>query len=420
MKLFKNVIVFILLFIYIYSLIFRVLPVNTKIVLEAIGLLVSLPFIFSNNYILKKKYRWILLYAVIVIIWDFLVCLLNGTNTYLLTKAMVTPVGSLFGAQLICMCSRKVFHELEDFFFLVLLTVFFESILAVGVHFIPGASDIFTSILVPSGGAAELNDIAGYYRLVGIGNAVAFGALPSFTIGAFSAVYVIATSKNSLRTMLSLFMYAVIILVTFLIVRTSMAISALSIIVLLFLSKNKIKTVLLSFLSITVFTIIAISLINQYMDSNMFDWAFGFLISKDMDSGTQGRMLEWYQNTNFELKTLIIGDGLYDLPGGGYYKEVDVGFFRQIYYGGIIGLALMLYYHYKILRYCYISKTTSLLKIILSSLFLSLLVILAKGDTNLLSYFILMLVIFDDGLFYKKNSTGFSRDIANTSHRQTC
>jgi hypothetical protein len=330
------------------------------------------------------------------------VCLFNGSNEFYLTKAMVTPLGSIFGAQFLYVCSQKTINSIEVFFRIVALTVFIESILCVCIHFIPGADSLYTSIFVPSGGAADLNDIAAHYRLVGIGNAVAFGALPSYMLGLFSAVYLISTSKNNIDAITFLLIYATIILVTFLVVRTSIIISAISLFSLFLLSNNNKTTILWIILSLVVFSIIAISLISTYVDSQMFEWAFGFLISKDVDSGTQGRVLEWYQTIHFDIKTLIIGDGMYENPNGGYYGDTDVGFFRQIYYGGIIGLSLMLYYHYKILKYSYFCNPHAHFKVILILFFVSLLIFLAKGDLNLLSGFILVLVFVDKGIFEKK------------------
>ena len=112
--------------------------------------------------------------------------------------------------------------------------------------------------------------------------------------------------------------------------------------------------------------------------------------------------MEWWKNAHFEIKTFLIGDGLYTNPNGvGYYMGTDIGFFRRIYYGGIIGLLLYLYYHYKIAYFTYKSIGTRDIKYMMLFLVLSYMVILAKGDANMLSLFVLYLVFFERGIFYR-------------------
>ena len=409
-RFFNWVLLIALLFIYLSSLVFNVLPINTKIILEAIGLLISFIYFFDSSFQLKKKYRWIISFALVIIVWDLLVCLVNNdTNVFYLTKAMVTPLGSIFGAQFIYLCARKTINTTDKFFIIVSLTVFIECLLTLCIHFIPGADSFYTSIFVPSGGAADLSDIAGHYRLVGIGNAVAFGALPSFALGLYSAFYIIACSKKSLITISEFLIFATIILVTFLVVRTSIAVSAISLLALLIFGNKKKATLFWGILTLSVFSILAFYLISEYVDTAMMEWAFGFMVSKDMDTGSQGAVIEWWKTTSFDFKTFILGDGLYENASGGYYGGTDIGYFRQIYYGGIIGLAFMLYYHFRILKFAYLCNKSSLMKAVAYLLFISFLIFLAKGDLNMLSGFILLLVFLDNGIFEKKQKSHNSK-----------
>lgn len=74
------------------------------------------------------------------------------------------------------------------------------------------------------------------------------------------------------------------------------------------------------------------------------DWllepVFNYLSSGNAESASTNGLRRFYQNFHPSDRTLLLGDGYWmDLSGNGYYGHTDVGFMRNIYYGGIFYMA---------------------------------------------------------------------------------
>lgn len=70
------------------------------------------------------------------------------------------------------------------------------------------------------------------------------------------------------------------------------------------------------------------------------DWLleplFNYLDGGKIESASTNGLKRFYENFHPSDKTLFLGDGYWlDLNGNGYYGHTDVGFMRNIYYGGI-------------------------------------------------------------------------------------
>ena len=169
------------------------------------------------------------------------------------------------------------------------------------------------------------------------------------------------------------------------------------------------------FIVVVLLTIVlSVKFIELYFNDSMLEWALGFIVDKDMDTESVDGLVNWWKNTEFSPITFIVGDGCYSNPDGTYYGHVDVGWFRIIYYSGIIGVFLILFFHYKLSLFIYKYCRTREMKLMLMLLLLSYCLILLKGDTILLAYFILFLVYYSKGIFDKK-STGISKKIATNN-----
>lgn len=81
---------------------------------------------------------------------------------------------------------------------------------------------------------------------------------------------------------------------------------------------------------------------------------FGFeYITKIQDGDTSShssdRMIEMYDVRPDNIKTWIIGDCMWQ-EGNHYYKRVDIGFLRNVFYFGALGSFLLYLYNYLVLR----------------------------------------------------------------------
>jgi hypothetical protein len=157
------------------------------------------------------------------------------------------------------------------------------------------------------------------------------------------------------------------------------------------LKQSKRKFVNYSLGVIFIFTIGGIVAINL-LPEQILRWAIGAFESDSQHNSTS-IVVDWLIHTNFELKTLFIGDAKYTNVGGGYYKGVDIGLYRQIFYGGIIGVSIIAYFHNKILVYVRkLIPKDPYMKCFTLGMFLSYLISLLKGDLSMIDLYMLILV----------------------------
>lgn len=406
----KNVFFYIsfilLLIIYIYSLVFKVFPISSKIILEILGLFYCL-FRYGNQFKIKKEYISIIKFILIIVLWDITTCFLNGSTEFHLTKVALPIIGSVFGGQMLFAFSEKKIHDVDHFLFFVVLAIFLESVLTIVMKLFPGVYGFMDSLLVfELGRNTNIQDIYQKARFYGIGNAIYFGVLPSCSLGVMISVYIMITTSNTIKRIVSGFMFLTISITSFFVARTAIAIVAISVLLLLlYLKKTGAKKTLKILLFFPVVIAAVYFLVSSYLAENeeLVNWALGFIINKDTESGTAGQVIEWWKETRFGFRTFLIGDAQYTDHHGGYYMHVDIGFFREIFYGGIIGLFLNLYLHFKVLKQIYKNKKDYFTKYMMTSLFLCYMIVLAKGDANMVTYFILLLVFYTGGVYEKRS-----------------
>ena len=137
------------------------------------------------------------------------------------------------------------------------------------------------------------------------------------------------------------------------------------------------------------------------MDERIIKWAFGVFMGDSIESGSTGVVLRWWRDTEFNIKTFFIGDALYTTPDGHYYKKVDIDYFREIFYGGIIWVFLNLLLHFKILKFAYMFNKDKARKYMFIALFACYIFILIKGDKSMIPLFMIFMMFESNGLFDK-------------------
>lgn len=80
--------------------------------------------------------------------------------------------------------------------------------------------------------------------------------------------------------------------------------------------------------------------------SKMYSYAFelvnNIFSGKGVTTSSTDKLIKMYDR-NFSIKTLIVGDGKYTVENEGikaYYMNTDVGYYRKVFYFGIIGTIL--------------------------------------------------------------------------------
>jgi hypothetical protein len=152
-------------------------------------------------------------------------------------------------------------------------------------------------------------------------------------------------------------------------------------------------------ISLSAFVTIHLAL--TFLPDNMLEWQME-LFGNMTENSESEHLLKWLINTKFEDKTLFIGDAHYKVGDFAYYKNVDIGFYRQIFYSGLIGLSIILYYNIMILKYIKKSDISDKsLGPYVAVLFICYLISMFKGDINYVELYLLVLMMFDFSI--KKN-----------------
>lgn len=392
-----------LLAVYILSIIFDFIPISSKIILEAISFIICCVTLYDPRYRLRREYKIIIIWLVIAIIWDLITSFLNGETQFHYIKDLTPVLGSIFAAHVIYKFAKRRVKTSEKLLYLVVLMMFFESILTVLMKSFPPLYELLDTFLVFDFRTDVVTDIFDIPRFFGIGNAYFFGVLAPCCVAIMPAVYLMNETESLLKKVLLIVMWIVISIVSFFVARWTVMVVAVSV-GLFFVyqgGKNLFRTLgLLAILAVGIWVAYIVTMDN--IDPELQKWAF----SSFMNDSAQGDhsadvVKDWWLNTRFEFKTFLIGDAKYTDPKTIYYKQVDVGYFREIFYGGIIGLFIILYLHIRILKMTYRYHPTKSFKYLLLFLFFGYMAIMAKGNLNMMTFFILFLVFYTDGIFYQ-------------------
>lgn len=395
--------IYILFFIYIFHVVFKAVPVSSKFFIYGLGVLYAFPKIVSGKYKLKKEYKSILSLCLIVLLWDIVVCVLNWQFEMYLTNAIISIVLSIFGAHMVYDFSKSYIQTKDKFLQVILYTIGFHSLYALAMKFIPQLYSLADSIqvfLIPKDTVGD--DIVAMQRFIGLGTASYFGALLPCALALMTATYLITTTKSTIKLIVYIVIYLLTAVFTFFTARTSILLVALSLFFLLLYQRRiSFAKIFKMFFYLAILVSFAYVLIIQFIDINTITWALD--VFNEKDSGSGGLVKEWWLNTKFPLKTLLIGDGRYSDGELLYYKRIDIGVHRKIFYGGLMGIALELLLHWKTLRYMSHFDHSRGIKLLSISLFISYVVIICKGDISMMSLFILYLVFYSEGVFERKN-----------------
>lgn len=402
-------------FIYIYDISFRAFPIGGRSLLSIFGLVLSLKYIVSPHYKLKKEYRIILLLFFVCVFWDILTSIINSQTQFNIIHLSLFQIIYIFGAYFVFICHNNKLESPNSYIETIAITVFLESMICVLIKFNDPLYNFFDSILVPHSELTEDIAIEDYYRFVGIGNATYFSVLPSCIIGSVCSV---ALTSNTIRTKKLFFylsMFTVISIVSFLVARTSAVVALISLLLLAYnmgLSMRRIIKFIFFFFVLVVFIYYFIT---KYVDESIISWAFGVFMGDSLDSGSVGVVLSWWKNMDFDFTTFLVGDALYTTPDGHYYKKVDIGYFREIFYGGIVWVFLNLLLHYKILKFAYLNNADRVRKYMYMAMFVCYMLILAKGDKSMVPLFMIFLMFESKGFFEKNINKDLSINKTNNN-----
>lgn len=196
-------------------------------------------------------------------------------------------------------------------------------------------------------------------RFVGVGIAF-FGAGIDYGITLIFIVYLYFQSKKSYLK----YIYVYNLIIGIFYARTTLVGCMISLILTVCLMrKEKIKTIKKIFLKgmiVLGLTIIGVLLLLKYdsKSSSLFHWAFelffNFFKSGKLESRSVDGMLKFYKVLPDNIKTWILGDSYWHYNDG-YYKNIDIGYLRMLFFSGCIGTFIWVFS--KILLFVLILKS---------------------------------------------------------------
>lgn len=402
-KVVRYILLIICLLIYIYNIQLQAIPIAAKTLLAVPGFIYFLTD--KKNKVTYQKYIKLFGVALLLFLWGLFTMAINGSDEMLYLAYIKNFLLWFFEVYFLCHLAKSIVSSFLDLCKIITIVVAFESLLALCLKFNPSFAEIVSNIVemkvyqVSFDNYMDTSDLTDFSRIIGFGNAVYFGVLTSCTLGLISGAYVLYHSKS---IFIYIVCYIIISIVSIMTARTAVVPVVLGLALVLFYhAKERNGHVIGTTILISLSAFVTIHLALTFLPDNMLEWQME-LFGNMTENSESERLQKWLINTKFEDKTLFIGDAHYKVDEFAYYKNVDIGFYRQIFYSGLIGLSIILYYNIMILKYIKKSDISDKsLGPYVAVLFICYLISMFKGDINFVELYLLVLMMFDFSI--KKN-----------------
>ena len=328
----------------------------------------------------------------ILTLWGFLVVIINNSDQLLYVEYFISLVSAFCASYFLVKATNNNIKSFNALLWIVVLTVFFESVLTIMMRFMPGFQDLMFSLQEFQTRDVDDQELLNINRFVGLGEAVYFGVLPSCALGQVSLTSLMINDKSPKYTLLYWLIFTVVTVVSFLVARYCLAISLICLVWYLYnlFSKGEYKKIIVVLSVIVLLAVSVFAFLRLFLPEGVFEWAFELL--ENGSSDTKDNVLDWLINTKFDFKTFVLGDGLYSNKDGSYYGGVDIGLYRQIFYAGIIGLIILFIVHIEILKECKKLLPSKQVRSLSKFMILSFFVIMLKGDKSIFDLLMLLYV----------------------------
>ncbi len=352
----KKLGLFLLYFLYIFNCAFNPLPyfLRTRVIFGVIGVVLIL---LASQFIKINKHIVHLFVAFYVLLLPILITsLLNMTFDVWMSQYLILLALHFTGAYLVVWLSKRCypFFSIEKLFKYIFAAIIANSVLAIAMYMVPPLNSFVFSIQNFDDQANMVIEEVLSLRLMGMGIGMFFmGGIIWGLILLFIAYLIRMYSEQGRKIWLLTLLYIFVMAVGTFIARTTLVGALLGFALICWpknwdvqLSKTSVKRMALFFGMLLLMIAFAVTLV-VYRYPNVFDseivgWALEMFISASDNNevSTQSTqhletMFIWPDN----LKTWLIGDGLFNVKDG-YYMGTDVGYLRLIFYFGIFGTVI--------------------------------------------------------------------------------
>ncbi|NNP75075.1 hypothetical protein A7P54_18485 [Acinetobacter sp. Ac_3412] len=331
------------LIVYIYFLKINFFPVYLILPYLFLGLCIFIFEVIRRG--LEKKYFYYFFLVILSTVWASFSYIYNvDSDLFFVKENLILSLIFFFSA-----FSIKYIYKLsgvdfnfKNIVFFASLALAFQLIFSLIVNFIPSLFNAVIQIVSIDGLSSDVLQDFSEARLVGIGASFfASGILNSFVLILLAYNVNYLCDKKNYYVLLML--YLIISIVGILFSRTTIIGILLS--SLFFINyKSLFKVLVLVVPSLILLVIYGKSLAEE---NNQIAFGLDFLFNFEdsQASSSFGGLKEMYEILPDNVKTWVLGDAKYKVVSQSgdflaYYKDTDVGYFRVIFYNGLVGLFL--------------------------------------------------------------------------------
>lgn len=400
-KLIRVAVLTLIVFTYMYSIQFQMLPISCNIILGLLGLCwfaykqLLLPK--EQTAMFSKSDLGIVIASGAVILVCLLSIVLNATFDFAFIRLQVLTLITFCGAYFIGEILKKTEGRItfERIVFYVTLAALLQMVLTILLFFKPDSMAFVQSVLRFQDLTLETMERLEGFRLMGFGTSFfSSGYIHSFILIAIAAV--IRENKISAnRLLFYMIAFLIITAVSTMSARTTLAGAGLGgLIMIRSVLKNGKKSILILMSLAALGVGIAIARLSADIIERIvnllhfgFELFFNLFTDHQLRTNSTDVMYTMYIFPD-NLKTWLIGDGYfldpYQKELGYYYMGTDIGYCRMLFLFGVIGTLTFLAYEFYVLHRIYKRQGTP--RAFLVTVAILFLVINLKGFADLAPY----------------------------------
>lgn len=334
------ILLYVVTFLYIYNIKFVFIPgpLRSRMI---IGIIAFFAFFMLGKTAWRVCGKVIMMSAVFCLL-NVLSCLGSQMNDYWFVQFSVLTILYCFGGYWIgYLIKEKLHFSVYQFLSLFVIIVTVHNLIAFAGFVFPPIANFIGSVQDVGGGEAAMSSIVEFQVRAlgfGVGNFFIGAVITSLAIIACFYLYL-----NKLYSFTKTIVLSGLLFLTGIFIARTVMLAAIGVLLFLFDIRSVKKFLIIAFLLFIVY--LNIESIASFLESQFginTSWAFeGFSAEGRENSSTLNSLKEMYIFPD-NLRTWIIGDGLWDSEGG-YYMNTDVGYFRLLFFVGLIGC---LYYQF--------------------------------------------------------------------------
>lgn len=394
----KKSILYVLMFLYVYQLQLVFLPITVNKLFGIFGMFLYAYHsvrgrpkfaVLSNVSRLMKPYLWVLFFSIVSIF-------LNGSYEMPYIRLGFSFFLAIFGTYPIALLFSRIYGRMCFFtvvkYFVAVAVV--QMLISFAMFANSSFHDLFTSLI-------RYDEIAEFgieqsegFRLIGFGTGFfSSGIIHGFILIVMSFYYRYRIKSIGENILFFTTFFCVLLGGTFM-ARTTLVGACIAFFFIFSAGIHSIHRFFKLVLSVFASCVICLSVLVFVSNYNSVDLevlsSFGFEMFKNysesgsFESSSTNTLIDMYSTIPDNMKTWLIGDAKWmDSSGIFYYKHTDVGYLRNIFYFGVLGLMSFIYFQYLFLKTIFYKCNFTNCRKYSIILFLFFIILNLKGDADL-------------------------------------